>query len=190
MSLLRSWYCLQVADKAEEKVVTRIYQSMPKYLDDYIIDSIEFKVPKDNDGNPLYPGYIFMYCELSFDIVETMKSVPYWIRFLDKVDYTRRKNSKGELGTAFPVVWNEESLSIKDKKSIALDDVPLNKAVIELNLIVETLYKIQSGPFAGFTCMFKKLQYNERKASVVIKLFERPTEVVIDVKDLREMEQF
>ncbi len=170
-----NWYCLQVSEGKEEKTIASVYKLLLSKQEFSLIRSISFKVPRSEGAQILFPGYVFLRCELTAELYnflsEIFNSISAWIKWISKKRYSRIKKGE-EFFNAKPLFSYYERVTTNVTKSEAF--------VVLENLIPNSPVEIFSGPFKSFKGIFKSI-VNEEEVSVSILILGRLVDVIIRV---------
>ncbi len=114
----------------------------------------------------LYSGYVFVECELTGDVLATLRDTTNVIDFLRgkgkdaKPESLRESEVKRMLGMADEM--SEESLE-------GVNDYMVGESV-----------KVNYGPFNGFTGVIEEVNREKRKLKVMVKIFGRKTPLELE----------
>lgn len=163
-----SWYTLQTNPNYESKVMEQIEQrKIEKNLPIREIFSPEETIVSFKNGQKkerkkkLYSNYVFIEMDYSNEVWHALKGIKGIVGFIGD------KNSP-------MVVPNRD---IEKMKSKTLSDTPRPKVLFEINSKV----RITSGSFADFYGVIKFVDYEKNKAKISITIFNRETEVDLDL---------
>jgi transcriptional antiterminator NusG len=169
-----SWYTLQTRSNYEKKVTTEIERKIANGLPiTEIFAPIEtiFELVngvKKERQKRVYTNYIFLDMEYNDQIWHALQSIPGVIGFI------------GQKGRPAIVPQKE----IDAMKAQVGGEAPKPKIVFE----VESRVRITSGSFADFFGIVRSVDYTKSKATVVLNIFNRETEVDIELSAL-ELDQ-
>lgn len=162
-----SWYTLQTSPNYEAKVTSEIERKIANGLPiRKIFAPIEtiFELKngqKKERKRRVYTNYIFIEMDYSDDIWHAIKGIRGVVGFI---------GSKNK-----PAVLSEKEMQVmQDKVS---GEAPKPKIIFEVGSRV----RITSGSFADFFGVIKSTDYTKNKAKVAINIFNRETEVDLDL---------
>lgn len=165
-----SWYTLQTSPNYEKKVTSEIEKKIANGLPiTEIFAPIEtiFEIVngvKKERQKRLYTNYIFLDMEYSDQIWHALKGIRGVVGFI------------GQKGRPAVVPQKE----IDAMKAQISGEAPKPKIVFD----VESRVRITSGSFADFYGIIRNVDYSKNKAKVAINIFNRETEVDIDLSTL------
>lgn len=163
-----SWYTLQTSPNYEAKVMSEIEKRQrDKGLQIREIFSPEELVVEFKDGKKkerkkrLYTNYIFLEMDYSDEIWHALKGIRGVVGFVGN--------------RAHPMVVPEKD--ILDMKAQVSGEAPKPKVIYDPGSRV----RITSGSFADFYGIVNSVDYDKNKAKVAINIFNRETEVDIEL---------
>lgn len=178
MDLSPRWYALQTYVGFEEAVKKILEQKISnlsldkKILEVYIPTKTIVKVNKSGERKEkeekIYPGYIYINMILD-------KEIGYLIQ---NTQYISRIAGTGDMAVAL-----EDGYVDKIKKSIIDNNSGKNQQEQKIPFVVGDLVKVKTGPFKdmqGKICA----RNNEGKVNVLLTIFDRETEVELDVVEI------
>jgi len=179
------WYVLKTVDGYENRAVTLCKEYRDRDILSSLIQIVDFKIPKDEQEEPIIPGYIFIFAYLDPQLYYELPRVPYisyWvgtkIRFITK-DILKRASP---LGVNYPQPLSDEDLQRLENITEICKDFETNRAIIEQNLIPGSVYPITKGSLTGAKCIFQRLVSSDlTKAEVDVIIFKRPVAMTISV---------
>lgn len=165
-----AWYTLQTNPNYEAKVTEamekKIAQGLPIreiFAPIEIIFELKDGVKKEKKKR-LYTNYIFVEMDYSDDIWHSLKGIRGVVGFI---------GAKGK-----PAVVSEKEIEVMKLK--VSGEAPKPKVVFD----VEARVRITSGSFADFYGIIRTVDYSKNKAKVAINIFNRETEVDLDLSTL------
>lgn len=179
MESKRGWYVLRAISGKEAKVKEILDASIKntdlgKYLYQVLIPTE--KVVATRNGKKvvkertLYSGYVFIEADLRGEIEYELRNTTNVIDFLRG----RAKGSK-------PERLHESEVMRMLGKVDSLQEPQLDEA--NEFLVGETV-KVTSGPFNGFFGVVKDMNVDKKKLKVEVKIFDRPTDVDLDISQV------
>lgn len=168
---MNKWYVLHVNTTCEDDVSRVLKRDAPAI--DVRVFKREMMERNKNVWQKvlrlLYPGYVFIYCELNEDIYYIIKNTPGVIRILGRMD-------TGGLPIPIPDCEMERILQFVGDG----DTVKISKAVIKNNRI-----KILSGALLGMERFITKVDKRKGRVKVKFYLYDKPKEIefCIDLKE-------
>lgn len=174
------WYIVQTYAKAEEKAAERIKHDAEKTG---LISSIkEMYMPKERFAavntlgkqvikeRNVYPGYIFIYCDLNAHLHNLIKNV-------DKVSGFLTISSGGK-----PV-----EISAKEIAGIKVQsETSMTKEIKEEFTVGETI-EIRDGTFGGFHGTIKDVDNKQKVYQVEVTILGRPIMVSLEEVNIRKV---
>ena len=187
--LEKNWYVIRTAENYETKAVGWCHQLMKKTDEFQELQKIEeFKIPKDSDGHPIIPGYVFIKVNLIPKIYYLLPQVPlfgHWVGTRIKKLTVKDKKNVSPMGTNYPRPLTPEDLERMEKIMEMFSDKVVNEEILARNLIPGGFYEITDGAMKGGTCVFDRLdRENERIAHVKVLIFGQPVETTIGITDI------
>jgi transcriptional antiterminator NusG len=177
------WYLVRAVSGQEKKVKAYLEKEISIHKLSENIDQVlapaekVYQIRKMKDGKSkkvavekiLYPGYIFVYANLSNgEIIHTIKSVPGVINFLD-VD--------GANINAAPKPMRESEITRLLGKVADADEQEVKHNV---SFIAGEAVKVMDGPFNGFIGTVEEVFEEKKKLNVMVKIFGRNTPVELN----------
>lgn len=165
-----SWYTLQTSPNYEAKVTAEIERKILNGLPiSEIFAPIEtiFELKngvKKERKKRLYTNYIFLNMEYSDQIWHALKGIRGVVGFI------------GQKGSPSAIPQSQ----IDEMKLKVSGEAPKPKIIFD----VESKVRITSGSFADFYGIVRSVDYSKNKAKVAINIFNRETEVEIELGDL------
>jgi len=166
-----SWYLLQTSPNCETKVIKEIERKIANglpirevYMPTETVFELKNSVKKECKKR-IYANYIFLNMEYNDQIWHLLKRIPGVIGFVGQ---------KGKPST----ISEKEVAEIKTKFS---EEMPKPKVIFKVGSKVY----ITSGTFANFYGIINSVDYSKNKAKVAINIFNRETEVEIELGNLR-----
>ena len=166
---VKKWYVVRAVSGQENKVKAYIETEITRLgMEDYISQVLvpTEKVVQIKDGKKIakekvyFPGYIMIEANLTGEVPHIIKSVTSVIGFLGE--------TKG--GEPVPLRQSEVNrmLGKVDELSIKIDSVAIPYSIGET-------VKVIDGPFNGFNGTIEKVNEEQRKLEVMVKIFGRKT---------------
>lgn len=184
-----NWYAIRAAEKYESKAVGWCFELM-EYDESFAsLKAIEeFKIPKDVDGKPIIPGYIFIKVDLVPAIYYQLPKVPlmgHWVGIRMKKLTKRDIKRMGPMGANYPEPLTEEDLERLKKIELLFTDKNVNEEIISRNLIPGAFYKVTGGPMKGATAIFHEVDsVNENRVHVSVLVFGQPVKTMLNITDI------
>lgn len=168
-----AWYTLQTNPNYEAKVIAKIEEKrVSEGLEVREIFCPEQTIVEYKDGKAkerkrrLYTNYIFLELDYEDKIWHSLRGIRGVVGFL------------GNRNT--PTVLPESEIDIM--KKLVSGNEPQYKIEYELDSNV----RITKGSFASFIGKIKKVEYEKNRAVVLLNIFNRETEVEIDLADIEK----
>lgn len=168
-----SWYTLQTTPNYEAKVTTALEDLISKghpireiFAPIETIFELKNGVKKEKKKR-VYTNYIFVDLDYSDNIWHALKGIRGVVGFI---------GNKGK-----PTVVSEKEI-VQMKSSIS-DEAPKPKIIFD----VDTKVRIKEGSFADFFGTVKNVDYSKNKAKVSINIFNRETEVDLELNVLEHI---
>lgn len=162
------WYTLQTRPNYESKVTVEIEKKVKEHnlpireVFAPIETIIEYKNgEKKEKQKRVYTNYLFIDMDFSDSVWHVLKSIRGVVGFVGN--------------RAQPVAIPEKEISAMKEK--VTTDKPKPKVMFEIG----TKVRINSGSFADFYGTIKSVDYEKNKAKVLINIFNRETEIEIEV---------
>lgn len=165
-----AWYTLQTNPNYEGKVTQELEALISKGLPIFeIFAPIEtiFELKngvKKEKKKRVYTNYIFINLEFSDAVWHSIKKIRGVVGFI------------GNVGK--PTKLNESEIQ-KMKDSIS-SEKPKPKIIYD----IDTKVRIKDGTFADFNGVVKNVDYNKNKVKVTLNIFNRETEVDLDISSI------
>jgi transcriptional antiterminator NusG len=168
-----SWYTIQTASNCETKVINEIKNIIKLNNIDYVREIfspeetlIEFKGgQKKEKKRRLYSNYVFIEMDYNDILWHLFGKIKGFIGFIGS------KNN--------PAIISEKEIA--NIKGIINSGEIKHKVMFELNSKV----RITKGSFSDFIGMIKSVDYKKNKAKVVVTVFNRETEVEVELDALQ-----
>ena len=165
-----SWYTLQTKPNYEAKVTAGIEMKMAKGLPIAEIFAPIETIFETKNGvkkerkKRVFTNYIFVNMDYSDDIWHSLKGIPGVVCFIGQ---------KGKPNS----IPDREIEAMKARVNV---DAPKPKVVFD----IDSRVRITSGSFADFFGVISSVDYTKSKAKVVVNIFNRETEVEIELSSL------
>lgn len=190
MAEAEKWYVIKVAERYEAKAVNFCLELRETSSFATLRGIQEFKIPRDFEGKPIIPGYVFLKVHLTPAIYYQLPRIPffnYWVGVRPRKFSVDDLKKMSPLGARFPKPLSEEDLARLDKIAILCADKSVNDEIIARNLIPGGFYTINQGPMEGIKCVFKSLDDNDPTiAHVQVLVFQRPVPMTIEITSIGE----
>lgn len=169
-----AWYTLQTNPNYEAKVIAKIEEK--KISEGLAVREIfcpeetiiEYKDGKSKERKRrLYTNYIFLELDYDDSIWHSLRGI---------------RGVVGFLGSRVPLVLKESEIEVMKKKISGNE--PKYKVEFELGSNV----RITQGSFASFIGVLQSVEYEKNRAKVLLNIFNRETEVEIDLLELEKVE--
>lgn len=189
VGLEQDWYVIRAADRYEAKAVGWSLSLMEGNESFSALKEIEeFKIPKDIDGEPIIPGYIFIKVKLTADIYYQLPKVPlmgHWVGIRMKKMNKKDLAKMGPMGTNYPEPLTEEDMKRLGRIEALFTDKKINEEIIARNLIPGGYYKITEGLMKGASAIFHKVDSeDENMVYVSVLIFGRPVKTKVKITDI------
>ncbi|MBQ7191731.1 MAG: transcription termination/antitermination factor NusG [Paludibacteraceae bacterium] len=166
------WYVLRAISGKENKV--------KEYIDSALVTSSLFReyvsqvlIPKEKvvvlrggkrtvKERNLYPGYVFVECDLKDESYPLLRNIPNVLGFLsdDRTSYKAAPVSQAEINR---IVGNVE----ESEQNVKMEETFLSGEKV----------KVVDGPFNGFNGVVQEVLQEKHKVKVVVTIFDRQTPV-------------
>jgi transcriptional antiterminator NusG len=165
----KRWYVVRGISGQENKIKSYIENEIEHYkMQDYLGQVLvpTEKVFQIRNGKKVskernyFPGYIMVECNLTGEMIHTIKNVQGVIGFLGEV--------KG--GDPVPLRQGEVNRMLGKVDELTETDEKIN-----IPYIVGETVKVIDGPFNGFNGTIEKINEEKRKLEVMVKIFGRKT---------------
>ncbi len=160
-----NWYCIYVKSRHEFKVFERLTKTGIKSFLPAVERLRKWKDRKKLVKFPLFPGYLFVYIEKSYELMLKVLKTPGVVTFI--------KNPKGEPEPVPETEIQPLKRAIESKKDI--DPYPYLKEGQKV--------RIKSGPLEGVTGILKKKE-KQHYLILSINILQRSVSVKIDTSEV------
>lgn len=189
------WYVIRAAEKYESMAVSWCIKLMEHDESFASLQKIEeFKIPKDVDGDPIIPGYIFIKVKLAPDIYYQLPKVPlmgYWVGIRMKKMTRKDYKKMGPMGTNYPEPLSEEDMERLKTIEFLFTDKKINEEIVARNLIPGGYYKITDGPMKGASAIFHSVdRIDENKVHVSVLIFGQPVKAEMKITDIGDRTEY
>lgn len=170
-----AWYTLQTNPNYEAKVIAKIEEKRVSeglavreiFCPEETI--IEYKDGKTKERKRrLYTNYIFLELDYDDSIWHSLRGIRGVVGFLGNRN--------------IPLVLKEAEIEIMKKK------VSGNEPKYKIEFELESNVRITKGSFTSFIGILKSVEYEKNRAKVLLNIFNRETEVEIDLMDIEKIE--
>lgn len=176
------WYVIQTYVGFEDVVKKLIIQKVEnlglqeKIFEIYIPTKKYIKLNAKGDRKEkeekIYPGYIYINAVLD-------KEIGYLIQ---NTNYVSRIASTGNVAVPLEEGYIEK---IKEKLMRESDDNKISATVTKFNL--GDMVKVIDGPFKDMSGNVSGIDENSSRVTVILSIFERETEVLLDVLEIKKV---
>jgi transcription termination/antitermination protein NusG len=176
------WYVLQVYSNFEDAVKKLVEQKIEnlqlqeKILEIYIptkkIIKLDAKGTRKEKEEKIYPGYIYINMILDREIGYLLQNTPHVSRIAT---------------TGNVAVPLEEGYIENLKERLQKESVDTKQASTNIKYRVGDLVEVMDGPFKDMSGRISGIDPISAKITVLLSIFERETEVVFDVLEIRKV---
>lgn len=178
----KAWYIVQTASSYEQAALDMLQSSikdrgMEAYFKEFLIPIVKTETTVANKKGTrvvkkekkLFPGYIFVLMNMNFNTMDLVKSSTHVLSFLS--------HAKGRQPE--PVHPNQMKKIFQQ-----MEELEATPAVKKSSLDIGQRVEVRTGPFVGQQGTVLAVNEDEKTVKIEILMFNRPTEVDLNLADV------